>query len=159
MPALLRTTSLVLFTLIGVFLVAFGILYASVTQMLWFHAAAVPEAVRPQVHSLYIALMKLIGGSSVALGLLGLYVVYGPLRRGFPGAATALLITLSLPVVMAAVVAEILAHATGAPTSWHIMGVLLAITGAAYVAHIASRRATMTGIGSAAPAMGSASPP
>jgi hypothetical protein len=41
---------------------------------------------------------------------------------------------------MAAITAEELADATGAPTSWHIMGVLLAVTALAYGAHVAANR-------------------
>ena len=49
------------------------------------------------------------------------------------GAATALTVTYAIPVLMAAYVAETLAKLTGAPTSWHIMGVLLAITALAWL--------------------------
>ena len=49
-------------------------------------------------------------------------------------AAAALALTYAIPVLMAAYVAEILAKITGAPTFWHIMGVLLAITALAYIA-------------------------
>lgn len=139
--SILGWASLALFTLLGLFLVAFGVLYASVTDMLFFHAAAVPEAVRHDVKPLYLALMKLIGGASVGLGVLGLYVTFGPLRRGVPLAAGALALTYAIPVLMAAYVAETLARLTGAPTSWHIMGILLAITASAYLAHFAAARA------------------
>ena len=84
--------------------------------------------------------MTLIGGSSAALGLLGAYVVLGPLRSGAKWAASALTFVFALVFVMAAITAEKLS-ATGAPTSWHIMGVLLALTAAAFIAHIAARRA------------------
>ena len=80
-------TSIALFALLGLFLIAFGALYATVSDMLFFHAAAVPEAARHDVKPLYLALMKLIGGASVGLGLLGLYVTFGPLRAGAIGAA------------------------------------------------------------------------
>lgn len=139
--SILAWASLALFTLLGLFLVAFGVLYASVNDMLFFHAAAVPEAVRHDVKPLYLALMKLIGGASVGLGVLGLYVTFGPLRRGVPFAASALALTYAIPVLMAAYVAETLAKLTGAPTSWLIMGILLALTASAYLAHFAAARA------------------
>ncbi|MBL8550116.1 MAG: hypothetical protein JNJ73_09015 [Hyphomonadaceae bacterium] len=139
-PSQLRLASLGLFGVLGVFMVAFGALYASVQSMLPFHAAAVPAHALGDVRPLYFALMKLIGGASAGLGLLGLYVTFGPLRRGAPGAATALFATYAVPIVMAAIVAEHLAAATGAPTSWHIMGVLMAINAAALGAHALARR-------------------
>lgn len=130
----LHWISLALFGLVTLFLIAFGALYASVTQMLWFHAATVPEAIREDVRPLYFALMKLIGGASIALGLLGAWVLVGPMRNQMPGAAAALAITYAIPLLMAAYVAETLARLTGAPTSWHIMGVLLLLVALAYAA-------------------------
>jgi hypothetical protein len=138
MRGLFRWTSIALFAALGLFLTAFGVLYASVSDLLWFHAAAVPIEAREAVRPIYFALMKLVGGASIGLGLLGLYVVFAPLRRGVPLAAAALAVCYAIPVVMAAVVAEILAAATGAPTSWHIMGVLLAIDAAAFLANLLS---------------------
>lgn len=137
---ILTWTSLALFALLGLFLVAFGALYASVSDMLFFHAAAVPEAARHDVKPLYLALMKLIGGASIGLGLLGLYVTFGPLRAGARWAAGALALTYAIPVLMAAYVAETLAKITGSPTSWHIMGVLLALTALAFIAQVLSAR-------------------
>ena len=139
MQAKLRLASVILFGLVSLFLIWFGFTYATVKDMLWFHAAAVPEAVRGQVRPLYFALMTLIGGSSAALGALGAYVIIGPLRSGARWAASALAIVFSFAFVMAAITAEKLS-ATGAPTSWHIMGVLLAVTGAGYLAHVAATR-------------------
>jgi hypothetical protein len=139
MQRALRSASRVLFSLVALFLVWFGVTYASVTDMLWFHAAAVPEAARDDVRTLYLALMNLIGGASAALGLLGLYVIAFPLRRREGWAATALLICNSTVFIMAAITAEELAAATGSPTSWHIMGVLMAVTLAAYALNAASR--------------------
>jgi hypothetical protein len=137
MQAKLRLASLILFGLVSLFLIWFGFTYATVKDMLWFHAAAVPDAVRSEVRPLYFALMTLIGGSSTALGVLGAYVIVGPLRNGSRWAATTLTFVFALAFVMAAITAEKLS-ATGAPTSWHIMGVLLAITGAGYLSHVAA---------------------
>jgi hypothetical protein len=125
---------------VSLFLVAFGALYASVKELLWFHAAAVPPQALADVRPLYFALMKLIGAASAALGLLGLYVAAGPLRADARFAGTALAVVLAVPFVTASIVAETLRATTGAPTSWHIMGVFLAILGAAYVAHLAAGR-------------------
>lgn len=135
---MLRWTSLVLFTLLSAFMIAFGILYASVQDLLWFHAAAVPETALEDVRAIYFALMKLIGGSSVALGLLCAYITLVPLRWGVSMAGTALAAAFAIPFTIAAIVAESLAAETGAPTSWHVMGALLAITAAAYLTHLAS---------------------
>lgn len=66
--------------------------------------------------------------------------VYGELLQ-FPLAGAALALAIAIPVVMAAIVAERLAAATGAPTSWHIMGIFAAIDAAAYSAHLAGGRA------------------
>lgn len=139
MKKALRLLGLVLFTALGLFLIAFGTLYASVTNLLWFHAAAVPPSALDAVRPLYFALMKLIGGSSASLGLLGLYVTFFPVRRGSSLAAAALAISYASAILMAAVVAEKLAATTGAPTSWHIMGVLLAMTALGLIASLAGR--------------------
>jgi hypothetical protein len=135
MRAAMRWTSLVLYSLVGLFLIWFGYTYASVRGMLWFHAAAVPETARGEVLSLYIALMTLIGAASAALGLLALFVIWGPVRRGMAGASIALSAAFALVFAGAAFTAERLAAETGAPVSWHIMGVLLGVTLAALLAH------------------------
>lgn len=127
MKRLLRLTGIALFTALSLFLIAFGVLYASVTNLLWFHAAAVPPTALEDVRPLYFALMKLIGGSAGALGLLGLYVTFFPLRRGSVLAPIALAAAYATAIAMAAFVAEKLAATTGAPTSWHIMGALLTL--------------------------------
>jgi hypothetical protein len=139
MHAKFRLASLFLFTLVSLFFVWFGVTYASVKDMLWFHAAAVPEAVRDQIKPLYFALMTLIGAASGALGGLGLYVIAVPLRSGAPGAATILVATNAIAFAMAAVTAEKLAAATGSPTSWTLMGIGLAVTLAAFVTYVLSK--------------------
>ena len=135
MRARLKLASIVLFMSLSIFLMAFGALYASVRELLWFHAAAVPAPALDDVRPLYFALMTLIGGSSGALGLLGAYVALVPLRRGAPGAASLLALANAAALIMAAVTAEKLAAATGAPTSWHIMGILMAINVGAWLAN------------------------
>jgi hypothetical protein len=139
MRVILTWASTALFAAVGLFLLAFGALYASVQDLLWFHAAAVPENALDAVRPLYFALMDLIGGAAFALGLLGLYLTWGPLRSGARFAMTALGVCYAIPLVMAAIVAERLAHLTNAPTSWHIMGVLLAVTAGACAAHALAR--------------------
>lgn len=136
----LRWGSIALFAALSVFLLLFGVLYASVRDFLPFHAAAAPSPALEGMRPLYLALMKLIGGASAALGLLGLYVTFGPIRSGASAAALAVAGAFASAFVMAAYVAETLARATNAPTSWHIMGVLLALTAAALVAHFAAAR-------------------
>lgn len=140
MQRILRWTSVGLFLALSLFMLWFGWLYANVTDMLWFHGAAVPAELHAQVLPLYLALMNLIGGSSFVVGLLTAYLALVSLRRGGAGAATALLVAFAIVFVMAAVTAEELAAATGAPTSWHIMGVLLVVAVAAFAAHVASLR-------------------
>lgn len=141
MKTVLRWTSIILFTLLSAFLIWFGWLYASVEQPLWFHDVAVPEHAKEAVRPLYFALMNLIGGSSAALGILGLFVTLTALRQGAKAAGAALAIAFVIPVVMAAITAEELAAATGSPTSWHIMGVLLLVTAVAFLAHVGAKRA------------------
>ncbi len=138
MQRFLRWTSIALFLALSVFMLWFGYVYASVTDMLWFHGAAVPVELHAQMLPLYLALMNLIGGSSIAVGFLTAYVALFPLRRGAAWAASALLAAFGLVFVMAAVTAEELAATTGAPTSWHIMGVLLALAVSAFLAHLAA---------------------
>lgn len=140
MDRFIRLAGVVLFAALSVFFLVFGALYASVTDLLWFHAAAVPETARDSIRPLYFALMDLIGAASAGLGLLGFYAAIGPVRRGRPFAAAALAAAFALPLIGAAVVAERLAAATGAPTSWHIMGILLALTGAALACSLKAGR-------------------
>ena len=144
MQKILRWTSVTLFMVLCLFLLWFGYVYASVTDMLWFHGAAVPPELHQQFLPLYLALMNLIGGASFAVGLLAAYVTLVPLRRGAPWAGAALAIAFALVFVMAAITAEELAAATDAPTSWHIMGVLLAVTAAAFAAHAGASRMQQT---------------
>ncbi|MFN0024582.1 MAG: hypothetical protein ACKVS5_11875 [Parvularculaceae bacterium] len=140
MRVFFRIAGVTIFAALSLFLMAFGVLYATVDDMLWFHAAAVPEAAREAVRPIYFALMTLVGAASGALGLLGLYVTAGPLRRGDRGAAIALGLANATAFIGAALVAERLAAATGAPTSWHIMGALLALTMAAVVTSLLANR-------------------
>lgn len=139
MKPILRWTSIILFALLSAFLVWFGWLYASVEEPLWFHDAAVPDHAKEAVRPLYFALMTLVGGSSLGLGVLGLFVTLTSLRQGARGAGAVLAVAMAIPFVMAAITAEELAAATGAPTSWHIMGVLLLVTLIAYLAHAGAR--------------------
>lgn len=137
MKPILRWTSLALFALLGAFFIWFGWVYATVEDFLWFHAPAVPEAARNAVRPIYFALMNLIGGLSAGLGILGLWVTAALLRRGDPKTALGLAVAYAVPLLMAAVTAEELAR-TGAPTSWHIMGGLLAVAAFALFAHVGS---------------------
>lgn len=137
MPTALRRASRVLFSLLSLFLILFGLLYASVGTWLPFHAAALPEAARAASLPLYLALMKLIGGASIALGGLCLALTF-TLRHRF--IAEMLALAIAVPVLMAAYVAETLAATTGAPTSWHIMGVLLALDLVAWLSYRISGR-------------------
>lgn len=140
----LQWTSVILFMAVSVFLVAFGLLYANVNDLLWFHAAAVPPDALEKVRPLYFALMKLIGGASIALGLLGAYVVLGPMRRGMPGAATLVSVTYWIAFGVAGYTAIRLNALTGGPVAWYNMAILSALTALAYAAHaLAPRRSPM----------------
>jgi len=134
MKSFLQWTSIVLFMLVSVCLIAFGLLYANVNDLLWFHAAAVPPDALDKVRPLYFALMKLIGGASVALGLLGGYMVLVPLRRGAPGADVAVSVAYWIAFGVAAFTAIRLNELTGAPVAWYNMAILSALTAIALVA-------------------------
>jgi predicted anti-sigma-YlaC factor YlaD len=140
MQTYLQWTSVILFMAVSTFLVAFGLLYANVNDLLWFHAAAVPPDAVEKVRPLYFALMKLIG-ASIGLGLLGAFVVLGPMRRGMPGAATMVSLTYWIAFGVAAFTAIRLNELTNAPVAWYNMAILSALTAAAYAAHtLAPRR-------------------
>jgi hypothetical protein len=142
MRAFLQWTSVVLFLAVSAFLVAFGLLYANVNDLLWFHAAAVPPDALDKVRTLYFALMKLIGGASIALGILGAYVVLGPMRQGVEWAATFVSLTYWIAFGVAAFTAIRLNELTGAPVAWYNMAILSGLTFLAYAAHaLAPRRA------------------
>jgi hypothetical protein len=134
-------TSVILFLAVSAFLIAFGLLYANVTDLLWFHAAAVPPDALEKVRPLYFALMKLIGGASMGLGILGGFVVMGPMRQGVRGAATFVSLTYWIAFGVAAFTAIRLNELTNAPVAWYNMAILSALTAAAYAAHtLAPRR-------------------
>lgn len=136
MRKIFRLAGIALFVALSCFMIAFGALYTSVHDLLWFHAAAVPKEALEAVRPLYFALMKLIGGAAGSLGALGAYTALTAIRRGDRNAAAALAAALAIPLVMAAYVAETLAAKTGSPTSWHIMGALLAVDAAALLSTI-----------------------
>jgi hypothetical protein len=141
MRAFLQWTSVVLFLAVSAFLVAFGLLYANVTDLLWFHAAAVPPDALEKVRPIYFALMKLVGGASVGLGILGAYVVLVPMRQGVEWAATFVSLTYWIAFGVAAFTAIRLNELTGAPVAWYNMAILSGMTLVAYAAHaLAPRR-------------------
>lgn len=122
-------TGLLLLTLIGVFYLAFGGLYASVGDYLFFHKAALPAGSEAAFRPLYLGLMKLIGGASIALGGLGLFVLFTSVRARRPQALPSLTAAWAAPLVIAGYVAETLRRGTGAPTSANLMLILLAALG------------------------------
>jgi hypothetical protein len=140
MRAFLQWTSVIMFLAVSAFLVAFGLLYANVTDLLWFHAAAVPPEALDKVRHLYFALMKLIGGASIGLGILGGYVVLGPMRQGVPWAATFVSLTYWIAFGVAAFTAVRLNELTGAPVAWYNMAVLSGLTAIGYAAHALTPR-------------------
>lgn len=140
MQTFLQWTSVVLFLAVSLFLIAFGLLYANANDLLWFHAAAVPPDALEKIRPLYFALMKLIGGASIGLGILGGYVVLGPMRQGVVGAATMVSLTYWIAFGVAGFTAIRLAELTGAPVAWYNMAILSALTALAYIAHVLSGR-------------------
>ena len=141
MQTYLQWTSVILYLAVSLFLVAFGLLYANATDLLWFHAAAVPTDALEKIRPLYFALMKLIGGASIGLGILGGYVVFFPMRQGVAWAATFVSLTYWIAFGVAAFTAIRLNELTNAPVAWYNMAILSALTAAAYVAHsLAPRR-------------------
>lgn len=85
--------------------------------------------------------MKLVGGASIGLGILGAYVVLGPMRQAVPWAATLVSLNYWIAFGMAAFTAIRLNELTGAPVAWYNMAVLSAMTALAYAAHaLAPRR-------------------
>lgn len=141
----LRWLGVVLYLALTAFIIFFGVLYTTVDgslwsapvikdHMLWFHAAAVPEAARPAILPLYTGLMKLVGTFALGLALFMGWAALGPVRAGSKPAAVVLAIALAIPVVGAAYVAERLRAETGAPTGWGIMGILLAVNVVALLA-------------------------
>ena len=140
MQPILQWTSVILFSAVSLFLIAFGLLYANATDLLWFHAAAVPPESLDKIKPLYFALMKLIGGASIGLGILGGYVVLGPMRQGVAGAATMVSLTYWIAFGVAGFTAIRLADLTGAPVAWYNMAILSALTALAYAAHVFSGR-------------------
>ncbi len=135
-----RALSVALFALLGAFMIWFGWTYLTVAEPLWFHAAAVPETAREAVRPLYFALMNLIGGASIGLGVLALHATLAGVLHRRLGTAATLAGVFALVFVVAAITAEELARQTGSPTSWHIMGGLLAVDAAAFVAALLSGR-------------------
>lgn len=124
----LKISGLVLMIGVGLFLLWFGYIYANVKDFLWFHAAAVQPDALEAMKNLYFALMRLIGGFSVAVSILGLYLTFGLVRRGSLPATAAVCVAYLTVFGVAGYTAEKLAADTGAPTSWTIMGVLSAAT-------------------------------
>lgn len=135
MQAKLQWASVILFMAVSIFLIAFGLLYANVNDLLWFHAAAVPADALDKVRPLYFALMKLIGGASIGLGVLGAYVVLGPMRQGQKWAASFVAATYWIAFGVAGFTAIRLNELTGAPVAWYNMAILSALTALAFAAH------------------------
>lgn len=136
----MRAIGMVLLALIGVFYLAFGALYSSVGDFLFFHKAALPSGAEAGFRPLYLGLMKLIGGASIALGGLGLWVLFAFRNDQRPGTILALGAAWTVPLIAAAYVAETLRTQTGAPTSWNLMGILLAILAVGVALRLRPRR-------------------
>ncbi|MBY0421746.1 MAG: hypothetical protein K2Q06_05535 [Parvularculaceae bacterium] len=124
---LMLRTGLLLLTLIGVFYLAFGALYVSVGDYLFFHKAALPAGSEAGFRPLYLGLMKLIGGASIALGGLGLLILHTSVRARHALSLGGLAAAWAAPLVVAGYVAETLRRETGAPTSANLMAILLAV--------------------------------
>lgn len=143
---LLSKAGLCLLTLIGVFYLAFGGLYATVGDYLSFHKAALPAGSETAFKPLYLGLMKLIGGASIALGGLGLVHLFTAVRRRAPLALTGLVFAWATPIAVAAYVAETLRKETSAPTSANLMAILLLILALGAASLLTSRSSRRDGI-------------
>ena len=128
MQAGLQWLSMIMFTLVSVFLVLFGLLYANVPDMLFFHAQALPEVHREAVKPLYFALMKLVGGASIGLGILGGFAVWGPMRAGVPNCGFVVSVAYIIAFAVAGFTAIRLNELTGADVAWYNMAILSAMT-------------------------------
>jgi hypothetical protein len=135
-----RRASVFFFCAVSVFLILFGLLYANVSDLLWFHAAAVPPDALAKVRPLYFALMKLIGGASIGLGVLGAYVALVPMRQGVAWAAPMVAVAYWIALAVAAQTAIRLAEQTGAPVAWYNMAILATITALGLLSHVLSKR-------------------
>ena len=135
-----RRASVFFFCAVSVFLILFGLLYANVNDLLFFHAAAVPADALAKVRPLYFALMKLIGGASIGLGVLGAYVVLVPMRQGAAWAAPMVSVAYWIALAVAAQTAIRLNEQTGAPVAWYNMAILATITALGLLAHLLSKR-------------------
>lgn len=135
-----RRASVFFFCAVSVFLILFGLLYSNVNDLLPFHAAAVPPDAIAKVRPLYFALMKLIGGASIGLGVLGAYVALVPMRRGAPWAALAIAVAYWIAFAVAGQTAIRLAEQTGAPVAWYNMAILASVTALGLLANVLSKR-------------------
>jgi hypothetical protein len=140
MKTVYRRASVFFFCAVSLFLILFGFLYSNVNDLLWFHAAAVPPDALDKVRPLYFALMKLIGGASIGLGVLGAYVVLFPMRQGVAWAAPAVSVAYWIALAVAAQTAIRLAEQTGAPVAWYNMAILAGVTALGLLANLLSRR-------------------
>ncbi len=137
---LYRRASVFFFCAVSLFMILFGLLYSNVNDPLWFHAAAVPSDALAKVRPLYFALMKLIGGASIGLGVLGAYVVLVPMRQGVAWAAPMVSVAYWIALAVAAQTAILLAEQTGAPVAWYNMAILASLTALGLLAHVLSKR-------------------
>ena len=74
-------------------LIAFGVVYTLRTEFMPYHSVAVgmPWAeVNPSFQLLILALMRVVGSSFLALGLLVLILLFGPYRQGYEWALWAI---------------------------------------------------------------------
>lgn len=124
MVRFLRITGFILLAGLSVYATLFGLVYATRTEMMPHHSAALPEGVMTQIIPLYLTLMRLAGGAITVFGLLCLYVVFGPMRAGFKGASTAVSVLLTGFFAATGVTAARLETTAGSPTHWQIMAVL-----------------------------------
>lgn len=118
----------ILLTGLGLYIVVFGLIYATRTELMPHHGAALPEDVKVQVMPLYHALMRLAGGAIVSFGLLCLFVVHRLWRNGSKGALVVASVLLFGFFAWTAITAARLELAVGVSTHWQIMGVLATIS-------------------------------
>ena len=112
---------------LSAYTVLFGLLYATRVEMMPHHDAVLPDEITAQVLPLYFALMRLAGAAITVLGLICLYVVFGPMRAGRKGAASVVAVCLVSLFAATAATAARLEAVSGTPTHWQIMAALAAM--------------------------------
>lgn len=127
MKPVLRRISLLGFLVVCVFLILGGGIYVFTTDIMPYHRQALHPVALNGFDTLYFGLMRGGGSATIALAVLALYVTLGPLRRGEPFAAEALLLAIGGLTLSSLGTATQIASQTGADTPQAFLAVQLGI--------------------------------